>query len=1195
MSVSLSDLIYGSQSESRKEPTFSSPPILRKRRRSPRLSAVNENEAIDRFYETGENTASETPEKRIKYDFETNIEDREFFGTSRRKSVVPSSAQRLRTKVRKEWDPVSKAFIVINDETEEETRIRLEKKKEKLRITNRRYKSRRLNFLKAVDVGGAFEYSTKKEAIEEARKNRSKHELEIDESSSSSDDDDDENVYTSSQQLSQTQSQLDSMMTKAENQEKTPNIVYHDPSENPVHPNHYMWLGHVAPKWNEVKYNYKDILGKLKPKNPQGKQLTQDAKALYILADAIGKGGNSTRKGDIKRNMGTMERYFNNLGTTELIDKQCAKDTLLSVFEKNKEEKMTCPELEISAGLVSSRRKGYLKQRGANSAALTNYDIEETKKAQSTVARFLLGYAHILDNVSTEIMGEIANIIENLDPTYSATNAILSQSQALADNFTTWHELKPCMDKLLEKEYISFEDYESIRQELLSSTSEFFTDPMQTNGEFLNSKKFAQRRKLIISFVMEQRTKFIKDMGDDIPDVPTKLNTSEFYESKGQTLELRQIAKNASDQKYSHVTFNACTSTTSIQLMICIFLSALTNQTQKEIRSNDKIVAIKKELENYLLDAMNDVYFRSSRFTPLKKVLNGTLAFATLMHQSYTVSLGHGALIKKMKEEDGYFSDEDDDSTSSNASKEMSDMIDFQELARTLASNGKAKVRDNKLQIFHRIHLTTGISIIAQCFSSAVAEILSRPTFSGRFSHDTPFDLLRLALVAADKKGEIRRRGEDVEYGSKAIFEDDLIRELEHAAEVFHEITLTAPNNLDAYAWCTASRVALVIISSGIEISKGANIAGPPQYHLEDFDEQRCRHDEYSTIRASAVKSIKALIRLEKKANFSKGGRYYFYMKSLLEWKQATGLLVMRPKVNTRNLSLLREQHALYTVLWAMEDSTETSLNEVFILGQMQRLSSNDAMTILSRIIEKNPNNPTAWLVLGSSIASMEKKRSQQLRKKSYWWGADLDHWKFSMFACSTMNGDRGINCKDLELTRDELVACKDDLDTFVKERCDWTDLKHDVKLTKSTKWLWPKTPCEEDEEDHNIEVDFHIDDELPKSIEPEDNDHDLIVKILSNEGDSTIVAAKALCAHHLFGNCEYVIEAVTFLIRKIIAKQGYIDRNDNNEQENSRLLKWLIASDIDVIHIINEFICKNEKKNEASKVAEPFFQFQTL
>lgn len=1198
MSVPLSDLIYGSQSESRKEPTFSSPPILRKRRRSPRLSAVNENEAIDRFYEKGQNSATETPEKRIKYDFEANIEDREFFGTSRRKSVNPSSAQRLRTKVRKEWDPISKAFIVINDETEEETRIRLQKKKEKLRITNRRYKSRRLNFLKAIDVGGAFEYTTRKEAIQEARKNQSKNELEIDESSS--DDDDDENVYTSSQQLSQTQSQLDSMMTKTENQEQAPNIVYHDPSEDPFHPNHYMWLGHAAPKWNEVKYNYKDILGKLKPKNPQGKQLTQDAKALYILTEAIGKGSNSRRKGDIKRNMGTMERYFNNSGTTELMDHQCAKVTLLAMFEKNEEEKMTCPELETVPELVPSRRKQYLKQRGGNSAALTNYDLEETKKAQSTVARFLLGYAHLLDNVSSEVMGEIANIIENLDPTYSATNALLSQSHALADNFATWNEIKPCMDKLLEKEYMSFEDYENIRQELLSSTSEFFSDPMQTNGEFLNSKKFAQRRKLIINFVIKQRSKFVKDNGENIPNISRDLNTSKFYENKGQNLNLRQITHDASEQKYSQVTFNASASTTSIQLMICFFLSTLSNitkdQKQKETRSNDNLLAIQKELENYLLDTMNDVYMRSSRFTPLKKLLNGTLAFATLMHQSYTASLGHSAFIKK-KKEDGYVSNEDDDSAISNGSKEISTMIDYQELARTLASKGKMKLRDNKLQIFHSIHLTTGISIIAQCFSSAVAEILSRHTFSGRNSRDTPFDLIRLALEAAEMNGEIRRRGEDIEYGSKTVFEDDLIRELEHAAEVFHEITLTAPNKLDAYAWCAASRVALLIVSSGIEIGKGAHIAGPPQYHMEDFDDERCRHDEYSAIRASAVKSIKALIRLEKKANFSKGGRFYFYIKALLEWKQAIGLLVRRPKVNTLNLSILREQHALYTLLWAMEDSTETSLNEVFILGQMQRLSSNDAMTILSRIIEKNPNNLTAWLVLGSSIASMEKKRSLQLRKKLYWWGADLDHWKNSIFACTSINGDKGIDYKDLELIRDQLVSYKDEqrVDAFVTERCDWMDLKHDVKLKKSTKWLWPKTPCEEDEEDHNIEVDFHLDDELPKSIDPEGNDHDLIVNILLTGGDSNIVAAKALCAHHLFGNCEYVFEAVKFLLRKLVEKKEFTDLNDDNEQENSRLLKWLMALDIEVIDIISELICKNGKKNEASEGAEPFFQFRTL
>ena len=327
--------------------------------------------------------------------------------------------------------------------------------------------------------------------------------------------------------------------------------------------------------------------------------------------------------------------------------------------------------------------------------------------------------------------------------------------------------------------------------------------------------------------------------------------------------------------------------------------------------------------------------------------MSAPLAFVTLIRQSTIAIDGMVGPVKKMKHEHEVsstcFSDssEDDAGTGLNQSANAA-KVDFKEVTSELAASGQLYLRDEKLKIFHQIHLTTGVSIIAKCLRSSCASILSRPCFTSSLNSDTPFDLLRQALEYTESQHGYQRKSMAISYGSKVTDVDELIRELEVSADVFFDILNFAPDNFLARCWYVAARIGSVVVASGIDISKNAQEACLHEYSVEDFDNGsgRSRHSKYNILRASTSTALRQLLELQ---NSSKtiGPKHHWALKSLLEWKQAVFLLAMRPHINSHKVETIRQLHAYHTIRWAEYDCSDSGLLAVAALQPTGLVSQN--------------------------------------------------------------------------------------------------------------------------------------------------------------------------------------------------------------------------------------------------------------
>ena len=1274
MSLSLSDLIYGSKSQSQSQEqatqdhSFSDSPNPSSIRRASNKStprAVKQDPAVDHYYnspftssqsqsqsQSQSRDSSQPQKKKVKYDFESNNEDRLFFGVKLAPTVINTVGRRLRCKRKKIYDGTAGRYIMIDDETAEQRANRFGRMEEKKKQWERRVKNPKWNFRSELDVGAAMEHSIEKSIGEEQEKlmkdkkgkkgKKVKKEEEDDDHVwgeddhiwSDDDDDDDDDAsepgdgmeQSQSQAQSQTQSQLDSMLKRAKTSQK-PTTMYSDPTENPSHPLHYLWLGHCVPQWVDVKHNYMTLLAKMKPhirpKNSRGLLTTRDESniVLKVLIESVTR---KLPKGKFCE--GKMTQHLCN-DTNAMYKRNIIAILPLLVLGYTDAERRNCPKK------LYSKRKDYLRRKEICGASFDPVH-EKAKKVQSIVARYIVGCAGVLPYMPKEMMTQMLDLLHTTDNTTDSARTIIRQSQTLANNWVLWNEIHPIMKKLRTKGFLAYQDYQCMREELLSSDSEFFTDPWLTTNKYDYYERSLVRRKYIYDYVENLRKDHLEgakkrkraerdelDSDEEIItvvkkrrgghiDLPWNLKISEKL---AKNVPWDQMPHTERNEKYSQVVHNASTSVATIHFTLSFLFSLMSHQRAPLFKSasgnSDILLKIHEEIELFLSKLSGNVW-RNSIGLPKpyeKVVLSAPLAYVTLMTQSYIANSGMYGSSKKVKQEDGYVSSDNFDSesiisdiTNNKMLKEPS--LDFNDIANALSARGQLQLRDKKLRIFHRIHLTTGVSILAKCFGSRCAEILARPCFTGGVVQDTPFDLVRLALEDAEKNGNIQRNAAMINYGSHAINAEDLIREFENAAEVFCDILITAPTNFDCQCWHAAARIGSALVASGIDIGKGARIACPHQYSMEDLDQNLCggsfsrsRHTRYNELRAAASEAVQTLLKFAKETSHG-GHRYHYAVKTLLEWKEAIGLLAMRPHISKNSFQYIRELHAFHTMAWASEERSEDSLKHVILLAQSGLLSSNHAISLLARIIEKDPNNSISWLALSSMLPLKHGNALLKLRSKSYWWASEaVSTWKSNFFATPLTFDPKESKNPSSEI--ENLTAAKNYLANNDSPQSNdevsrqWSRLKHKFKFKSIGKdWLWPTAPSDEDEEDHldMINGDGTIrmfDQELPRDCRETEIEFDLVLKILVGNGDSEVIAAKALVAHHIYGSCNYINHAVYFLTRQVKSA-------DKNCIE-SKLLTWLSQMNVDVIGSLDALISILKKKRSHKSEAHSPIRFK--
>jgi len=549
---------------------------------------------------------------------------------------------------------------------------------------------------------------------------------------------------------------------------------------------------------------------------------------------------------------------------------------------------------------------------------------------------------------------------------------------------------------------------------------------------------------------------------------------------------------------------------------------------------------------------------------------------------------------------------------------------------------------DQKLKVFHTIHLTTGIAVLAKSFPNHSAEILSRPCFDnsrhreGNDEEYTPFDLMRMALEETDLRNGLIRGKATIKYEdtSNVVSIDKLIQEFEFAAQMFQGILRYEPNHFDTYCWYVAARIGSVVLASGNNIGEGARAACPHDFSIEENDPifgNRSRHGSYDALRAHASKAFRQFLCLPQKSNHM-GERYHIAVTSLLEWKEAINLLAMRPQLDKNKFHKIRCLHATHTFSLARFECSDISLAKLLDLSRQGYITRDEVFNNLGLMIEKYPHDPKYWNILASGLQSCGASCGR--RREPYWWAHEfIRRWDDLFFdfpkrlIVEPTIAQRSLDT--IKHVRDSIVVrtdsqnhasekMKTDLNLF-----DWGNLKNLVRRNPSDgSWLWPIEPSDMDEEDHLDAIDDATDEikifdsYLPQKIASGACDSSLdyfgvATNLFSDMAvTSTALAVKSIIAHemysHIFGLFkakQYIKHTIQYLLQKCVS--GFETKGDCDAPaatEEFGILVWLQENtELNVVRHLDRIIERAHRRNKVKSrgasinVGNNLFQFASI
>ena len=396
---------------------------------------------------------------------------------------------------------------------------------------------------------------------------------------------------------------------------------------------------------------------------------------------------------------------------------------------------------------------------------------------------------------------------------------------------------------------------------------------------------------------------------------------------------------------------------------------------------------------------------------------------------------------------------------------------------------------------------------------------------------------MRLALEEFDANGGIQRDSTAISYGSDVVSIDFLLSEFESAAEVFQDILSLAPDNFCAHCWHLAVRIASVLVASGIDIGKGARIACPNDYSMEEMGDirgltGRSRHTKYNQLRATASRTFRDLLNLQKSSD-QMGYRYHWALKSLLEWKEAIFLLAMRPHLERNKFRKIRKLHVAHTIAWANYECSEQALAVVWKLLPTRLVSKRTLISLVTKMIERDPNNIKYWLILASSFIPLQNATCMNTDS--------MEHWKAQYFCFPTKHLSRPEPWKVRKLQSSILSSIADNISGDGREHLPYSKLKNEVTLgTDHHNWLWPNESDDLDEEDHLDLIDDSgemktFDVELPgKTVarKKKISAHSFLTEL---KDELSVIVSKSIIAYHMYGRNDYTDCVVKFLVQRSI------------------------------------------------------------
>lgn len=818
---------------------------------------------------------------------------------------------------------------------------------------------------------------------------------------------------------------------------------------------------------------------------------------------------------------------------------------------------------------------------------------------KSGIAKYFLNelsHPHTLFSQSKEkTLGQYLDALTCTLSSADSRQIILRNCYEFGTNLDFWNEINPRVQSLRHASLglLSRQEYMLFKHELLSGNGQSITG-------YDNEEVFSN---LHLRFVMWRN--FVLNCLDS---KDKEANLEKVKESREGTRDLDYECipnhENRFGQLYDKVIHESSIDIDSMSLilaimhgLVCVRLVDVYSRSQSEQKTIATLIRKTRFDMEQFLDHLIKIGCRDESFdtNPLRNNLSiGPLAHAILHRQSNIANIRTESLEKKL------------------ANHEFQN-TNYQDVSKKMVLHGQVYLKDTRVRIFHRIHMSTAIATLTQHLPSYAIKILKRPIFDGSLKEATPFDLIRKALSKMEQKEDIKHGFQNsYSISSSEVHVNELIRYFQESADIFGSLLNYDHDDLfECHCWYTAMLVGLLCLASGVHIGQEVSPALPPakdnMLRLSQSDQQRFRHKEYCTIRLQCVRAVGSLLMIrERKKGVGIAYKFHLSIKTLLEWKQASCLLAMRPYLNSADAFYkLKCLHASHCFDLARREVSPQYFPAILDLCSKQLISKRELLSLYVLAIDKKPSEAENWYRLAGFLYATKDCHIHDIchnrwgeRYASLWSEEGLFAFPSCVLYSEPKTSDKEEMIEILEKEVSAYDAIGKAISSFEKSTVVFCNesfcarIKPEISRDVSNlDWMWPRDePCFDDAEDYLDLVDEDsgkyksFEKDVP-SISSSFNGFDMMGPLINLKPPNRLIFSKIMVACYfnrgLLVNDDTMLRAtraIRFMVQLCIKKNGTIDTK-RSEFMSLCMLENLTWSRIKVTALVKEWQTDRERE----------------
>jgi len=352
-----------------------------------------------------------------------------------------------------------------------------------------------------------------------------------------------------------------------------------------------------------------------------------------------------------------------------------------------------------------------------------------------------------------------------------------------------------------------------------------------------------------------------------------------------------------------------------------------------------------------------------------------------------------GGRIRKAALDEDWMDDESDAEDS--VAAQGNTASNMKVVAQTIHNNCAECPNSPLLTIFPRIHVTTALALIAKNLPAPAAEILSRPFDD--LLHRTPFDIMRRTLEYLEyHKLLVESHVANFDGGSVSV--GYLEHVVHQATEIFRQATEIDPSDILCQAWYVSGLAASLLLCSGNAISSRAHVRPSSKEREDDYDmifsspdaftsgnhEVRQKMSKFAEVRRRVAMAVKKMIQTAKTESSLTGN---LMVSAALEWKQVIALLVgpRDARDDATMWSDIRRLHSCFAGQWAIAEGSKAARHMVEDMVRDQEASADTMLEFLATAVENSPSDVLAWRrlvqTLGPAGAVVSSRRRKECKR----------------------------------------------------------------------------------------------------------------------------------------------------------------------------------------------------------------------